>query len=137
MTFTGIAYTLHVYGIVLWVAGLVAVTMLLDAAHGETDPAAKKRLGTFARKVARLPDLGATLALIFGLHILFSLKMYRLHYMHAKLLFVAILIGLHGFVRVKTKQAAEGKDVAVPWFRPVMGLVVLAIVFFVMTKFPT
>jgi putative membrane protein len=127
----------HVFGVILWVAGLVGLTILFAAARAESDVGVRKRLLGFARKAGRVPDAGATIALIFGLHWLFAYKMYKFHYMHAKLLFVVFLVGLHGFLRAKTKRAAESGDASLPAFvRPALAVIVLAIVFFVITKFP-
>ncbi len=127
----------HLFGVILWIGGLLMLTFFLTAVQAETDAAAKKRLAAFARKLGRVPDVGFTIALVFGLHILVKFKLYTVHYMHAKLLFVAFLIGMHGFLRVKSKRALESGDVKLPAFvRPLLLLFVLAILVFVMTKVP-
>jgi len=137
MNMDSLFLALHVFGAILWVAGLVSLTMLFGAAKAEGDPGARKRLLAFARKAGMVPDIGATIAILFGLHRLFVLQLYKVHYMHAKLLFVVFLIGLHGFLRAKTKRAAESGEANLPGFvRPAIALVVLAIVVFVVTKFP-
>jgi putative membrane protein len=137
ITLATIFLAFHVFGVILWVAGLVGLTLLFAAARGESDVAARKRLLGFARRAGMVPDIGATLAIVFGLHWLFAYKFYKFHYMHAKLLFVVFLLGLHGFLRAKTKRAAESGDASLPAFvRPALAIVVLAIVFFVITKFP-
>lgn len=137
MTLATLFLTFHVFGVIVWVSGLVGLTLLFSAARGESDPAARKRLFGFARRAGMVPDMGATIALIFGLHWLFAYKVYKFHYMHAKLLFVFFLIGMHGFLRAKVKRASESGDPALPAFvGPALAIIVLAIVFFVITKTP-
>ena len=138
MSLDRLFYAFHLFGVIMWVSGLFALTYFLDAAKAETDAGAKKRLTAYTRKMARIPDIGATLALVFGAHLLFRFKFYTVPYMHAKLLLVVFLIGMHGFLRVKTKRAAEGQDTGAPaWARPLMSAIVLGILVFVMTKVPT
>jgi putative membrane protein len=127
----------HLFGVILWVGGLFALTLFLAAIQKEPESASRTRLAAFVRKIAMLPDIGATIAIVFGAHWLFRFKLYTAHYMHAKLLLVAILIGLHGYLRVKTKRAAGGGDPSLPVFvRPAFALVVLGILIFVMLKIP-
>jgi uncharacterized membrane protein len=137
MTMDSLFLAFHVFGAIVWVAGLVSLTMLFGAAKAETDAGARKRLLAFARKAGMVPDIGATITILFGLHRLFVLKVYKFHYMHAKLLFVFFLIAMHGFLRAKTKRAAESGEPNLPAFvRPVLAFLVLGILVFVITRFP-
>ena len=128
---------LHVYGAFMWIGGLLALTLFLAAIKAEPDVAARTRLGKYARRIAMLPDIGATLAILFGLHSLFALKLYKAPYMHIKLTLVVVLIALHGLLRVKTKRAAEGADATLPGFVPaLLSLVALGILAAVFIKLP-
>ena len=128
----------HVFGVILWVGGLLAVALFLAAARAQPDVGARARVAAFARKAAMIPDIGATLAIVFGLHWLFRFKLYTLPYMHIKLTLVVFLIALHGFLRVKTKRMAQGGETslppAVPWL---LGALALGIVIVVMLKVPS
>jgi putative membrane protein len=138
MTLASLFLAFHVVGVIFWVGGLLTLTVLLSAMKAETDAAARKRLAAFTRKAAVAPDIAATVAIIFGLHWLFAYKIYKFHYMHAKLLLVVILLGLHGFLRVQTKRAAESGESKLPAFaRPLLVLLALGIVVVVITKFPS
>jgi uncharacterized membrane protein len=137
MTLATLFLTFHVFGVIVWVSGLFGLALLFAAAKAEGDPGARKRLLGFARRAGMVPDIGATIAMIFGLHWLFAYKFYKFHYMHAKLLFVFFLIGMHGFLRAKVKRASESGDPTLPAFvRPVLAVIVLGILFFVITKIP-
>jgi uncharacterized membrane protein len=137
LTLDNVFLALHVLGNFIWVGGLIALTVLLSAVKREPDAGARQRLAEFARKQGRIADAGATLAILFGAHWLFRFKLYTAHYMHAKLLFVFFLLGLHGFLRAKAKQASSGGEWSWPAFiPPVLVGIVFAIVFFVITKFP-
>jgi putative membrane protein len=136
MTIASLFLAFHVVGVIFWVGGLFALTLLLAAARNEPDAGARTRLAAFTRKVAMLPDIAATFAIVFGLHWLFAYKRYQFHYMHVKLMLVVLLLGLHGFLRVKTKRAAQGGEIALPAFvRPALVLLALLIVVVVITKF--
>ena len=137
MTLASLFLAFHVVGVIFWVGGLLTLTVLLSAMKAETDPAARKRLGAFTRKAAIAPDIASFVAMLFGLHALFANKLYKFHYMHAKLLLVVFLLGLHGFLRVQTKRAAESGESKLPGFaRPLLVLLALGIVVVVITRFP-
>ena len=129
---------LHVFGVVLWIGGLLSISLLLGAIANESDAGARARLAAFTRKRAMLADIGATIAILFGLHWLFKFKLYAMPYMHIKLTLVVFLIGLHGFLRVKTKRAAEGTGTPVPAFaRPALLALALGIIVVVILKVPS
>src|SRR5688572_10732486 len=89
---------LHTFGAFMWIGGLFAVMGFLDAAAAETDSAARGRLTRFVRQAAMVPDIGAAIAIVFGLHWLFKLNRYEAPYMHPKLLLVVAVIALHGYL---------------------------------------
>jgi uncharacterized membrane protein len=125
----------HVFGAFMWIGGLFQLALLLGAVKQEPDGAAKKRLLTFTRKAARIPDIGATLAILFGAHWLFKYQLYKMPYMHIKLTMVLIVFGMHGYLRVQTKRAAERGDANLPGFvEPLLVLLTLGIMAVVLIK---
>ena len=128
----------HVYGAVMWIGGLFALAAFLDAFGAETDPAARSRLLRFMRQAAIVPDIGATIAIVFGLHWLFKFKLYQMPYMHIKLTLVAVVLGLHGYLKVKARKARKGEAFTAPpgVLKPVLSIVALGIIIFVIAKWP-
>ena len=118
---------------------LFAVMAFLEAAIGETEAGTRGRLVRLLRQAAIVPDVGATLAILFGAHWLFRFKLYQAHYMHPKLALVAIVIGLHVYLRRKVGALKRGEQVtAVPVaVKPLLSLVILGILIFVIAKWPT
>jgi uncharacterized membrane protein len=128
---------LHLFGGFIWIGGLFQLASFLTAVQAEGDSGARARLAQRARKLAVLPDVGATLALVFGLHWLFRFKLYAVPYMHIKLGLIVFVLILHVFLRLRSKRAAQGQAVDVPAFvRPVLGLLALGIITLVITKWP-
>jgi protoporphyrinogen IX oxidase len=128
----------HVFGVVLWISGLVTLTYLLAAVKNETDAGARSRLAQYARKIGMFPDIGALIAMLFGLHWLFAFKLYKMPYMHIKLTLVVVLIGMHGLLRAKSKKIAQGAETSLPAFvRPLVVALALGIIVIVMLKVPT
>jgi uncharacterized membrane protein len=126
---------LHLFGAFMWVGGLLQLALLLDGVKQEPDPAAKKRAAAFARKAAMLPDIGATLAILFGTHRLFKYELYTMPYMHIKLTLLLIVFGMHGYLRVQTKRAVERGDSAAKSFAtPLLALVTFGIMASVLVK---
>jgi uncharacterized membrane protein len=84
---------LHFVGFSSWLAGLVALGLILRGGAGAA-----------ARPAAMLADIGATLTIISGVYRAVSFGLFSQPYIHIKLLFVAALIGVHGALRVKLKR---------------------------------
>lgn len=138
MTLDKLFLSFHVVGALMWVGSLFALTAFLEAVAAEPDPAPRGRLLKFLRQAAIVPDIGATIAIVFGLHWLFKFKIYQMPYMHAKLALVAILIGVHGFLKVKAKRARKGEPFTAPpvFLKPMLTLLATGIVIFVISKVP-
>src|SRR5690348_487719 len=101
MTLDKLFLALHVVGALMWIGSLFALAAFLEAYAGEPDAAAKGRLLKHLRQAAIVPDVGATLAIVFGAHWLFKFKLYQMPYMHIKLTLVAVVIGIHGYLKMK------------------------------------
>jgi uncharacterized membrane protein len=138
MTLDKLFLSLHVFGAFMWIGGLFALAAFLDAFAAETDPAARGRLAKFLRQAAIVPDIGATIAIIFGVYWLVQFKVYKLPYMHIKLTLVAVVIGLHGYFKMKAKKARKGEAFTAPpaAVKMVLSLVALGIITFVVSKWP-
>ncbi len=139
MTLDKLFLSLHVLGALMWIGGLFATTAFLEATIGEPDAGAKGRLVKATRAAAIVPDVGGTVAIVFGLHWLFRFKLYEAHYMHPKLALVAVVLGIHVYLRRKVAQLKRGQTVAVPplALKPIISLTAFGIILFVVSKWPT
>ena len=128
----------HVLGALMWIGGLFALMAFLEAYAEETDAGARGRLLKHLRSAAIVPDVGATIAMVFGAHWLIRFKLYEMHYMHAKLLLVAVVLALHVTLRLKVKKAKKGEPFKAPpvALKPMLTLTALGIIIFVITKVP-
>lgn len=138
MTMDKLFLAFHVLGALMWIGSLFAVMAFLEAYAGEPEAAPRERLLKHLRSAAIVPDVGATIAMVFGAHWLFRFKLYELHYMHAKLALVAVVLGLHVMLKLKVKKAKNGQPFKAPplALKPVLTLTALGIIIFVITKVP-
>jgi uncharacterized membrane protein len=138
MKLDSIFLSLHVLGALMWIGSLFALAFILEAYAAEPDAAAKGRLAKFVRQAAIVPDIGATVAIVFGLHWLFKFKLYQMPYMHIKLALVAVVIGMHGFLKVKAKRVRKGEAMTAPpmVLKPMLSLTAALIILFVISKWP-
>ena len=103
---------LHIWGIVFWVAGLLVTSMALTRHTQEASPEAQQALARLERIFLRgLADPGALLTIVAGIGLILTNSSYYLHapWLHIKLTFVVLLIGLHGLVAVRTKRFGTGR----------------------------
>jgi uncharacterized membrane protein len=127
----------HLFGAILWIAGLLGLAMALGASRNETAEEARGRLGTLARRLGIFADAGATLAILFGLHRLFSMKLYALPYMQIKIALVVLLIVVHALLRVRARKVSTGQALGgLPMGMPLLLGLTLAIVTVVMLRLP-
>jgi protoporphyrinogen IX oxidase len=140
MTLDKLFLSLHVFGSFIWVGGLFALAAFLDAFAAETDPAARGRLARFLRQAAIVPDIGGTIAIGFGLYWLINFRevLMKMPYMHIKLTLVVLVLGIHGFLKVKAKKARKGEGFTAPpsAVKGLLSLVVLGIIVVVVSKWP-
>ena len=138
MTLDKLFLSLHVVGALMWIGSLFALTAFLEAYAAEPDAAARGRLAKFVRQAAIVPDVGATIAILFGLHWLFKFKLYQMPYMHIKLMLVAVVIGVHGYLKTKARKVRKGETFTAPplALKPLISLLALGIVLFVISKWP-
>jgi len=102
----------HVLGLVFWVGGLLVTSMALTRHTQEASADARQALARLERIYLRgLADPGALLTILAGASLIATNSSYYLHapWLHIKLTFVLILIGLHGMVAMRTKAFSTGR----------------------------
>ncbi len=102
----------HVLGLVFWVGGLLATSMALTRHTQENSTEVRSALARLERIYLRgLADPGALLTILAGISLIMTNSVYYLHapWLHIKLTFVLLLIGLHGMVAMRTKAFASGR----------------------------
>jgi putative membrane protein len=102
----------HVFGLVFWVSGLLVTSMALTRHTQEASAEARQALARLERIILRgLADPGALLTILAGAGLISTNPHYFLHapWLHIKLTFVLLLIGLHGMVAMRTKAFATGR----------------------------
>ena len=102
----------HVLGLVFWVGGLLVTSMALTRHTQEASADARQALARLERIYLRgLADPGALLTILAGASLIMTNSSYYLHapWLHIKLTFVLILIGLHGMVAMRTKAFSTGR----------------------------
>ncbi len=117
--------SVHVIGDLLWIGSICATALLLG--DSSADPKERGRLAYLIYR--RLANPGFIVAFVAGLT---QLVMNTQHYfvatkfMHAKLLFALVVIGLHHVIGARAKRMAQGK-VTDPGPAPAMGWGVLVL----------
>jgi putative membrane protein len=102
----------HIFGLVFWVGGLLVTSMALTRHTQESSQDARDALARLERIYLRgLADPGALLTILAGAGLISTNSHYYLHapWLHTKLAFVLLLIGLHGYLAMKTKAFGSGK----------------------------
>lgn len=129
---------IKVIGFILWVGPLLITARILLLAADEGEQSQAARIALLAKKTALVADIGAFLAICGGLYLLLRNEgvLLKQPFMHIKLTLLVILIGLHGFVRVKVKRATQGRARFPGAALAVLGVVVLAILVVVIFKVP-
>ena len=102
----------HFLGLVFWVGGLLVTSMALTRHTQEASADARQALARLERIYLRgLADPGALLTILAGASLITTNSSYYLHapWLHIKLTFVLILIGLHGIVAMRTKAFSTAR----------------------------
>jgi len=129
----------HVVGFTLWLGAMFGLSYILTA-HAAADEAGRGAFGKLEKNTAMTADIGATLAIVFGLIMLLVPEggtqiLKAGGFFHIKLTLVALLIGTHGYLRVKVKKFSRGEVHAPPaWLFPVMALAALGIVIMIVVR---
>ena len=121
----------HVFGDMLWVAGMLMTTLLVSRHAQENSPEARATLTRLEKKSMRMmADPGAALAILGGIGLVLTNPSYYMQaaWLHVKLLFVVALIILHGFIGIDMKgvqRAGEASSTTRSWALFVTVLVVV------------
>jgi protoporphyrinogen IX oxidase len=102
----------HIFGFFFWVSGLLVTSMTLTRQTQEESPDVRKALARLEWIFLRgLADPGALLAIAAGIGLILTNSSYYLHapWLHIKLTFVVLFLGLHGFIAVRTKRFNAGQ----------------------------
>jgi protoporphyrinogen IX oxidase len=108
-----VAWTLvvHIFGIVLWIGGLLTTAVLLSQHAREKSPEARAALTRLEKKAMRaMADPGALLTILAGITLIFTNPSYYVHatWLHFKLTLVVVLIIVHAFIGVEMKSLQKG-----------------------------
>jgi putative membrane protein len=132
---------LHIVFVISWFAGLFYLPRILVNLAMETETVATERLLTMARKLYRFMSLLMIPALVFGLWLWLGYGIGKgpgNAWLHAKLLFVILLIGYHhacGSLLKKFENARNTRSHTwFRWFNEVPVVLLLAIVILVIVK---
>lgn len=127
---------LHVVGNVFWIGAICGVGLLLTSAPGD----AKTRGELAQRLYLRVAVPGFVVSFLLGMgRLLSDMTFFKFPWMHAKLLFAFIIIGLHHVVGAKAKKMAKGEVTEpgkVGMLTAAIAVLAVAVVFFVIVKVP-
>ncbi len=104
----------HIVGIVMWVGGLMIVTLIFAQHSQESSPEAKASLALLEGKLfTSMAGPGALLALLSGVGLIATNPHYYLHapWLHLKLSLVLILIILHGVAVRRLVAFKQGSNI--------------------------
>jgi putative membrane protein len=135
-----IVKALHIISIVAWMAGMLYLPRLF-VYHSQLSPTSDAR-ATFATmerrllKAIMLPAMVASWA--FGIWLATLLGAWNQGWLHAKLLLVLVLSGLHGFLSAEARRLAQGSQSRPSKFYRIINevptLILIGVVFLVVLK---
>ncbi len=128
----------HVVAMVTWFAGLFYLPRLFVYHADTTDEISLRRFEVMERRLYAIMTIGAVATVILGILMIIGSPAYylALHWLHAKLFLVAILIGYHLYCRKLVRDFAAGRNThASKWYRGfnevpsvlLIGIVILAV----------
>lgn len=138
MDIAGIVTSLHVAANVVWIGSILAVGRIIEVNEGDA-----KIRGALALKVYKglaVPAFGVSfVAGVVRLLLNPDYYFVQTHFMHAKLLFALVVIGLHHVMGARAKKVANGDAdaaAAVPALTlGILGAAVLVVFLAVMKPF--
>jgi putative membrane protein len=131
---------LHLFGVILWIGGLLAVTSALRIASGQSDAEKRSSYALARRMLSAGANAGAAVAIVLGVLLLIAEpKLLHEGWLHAKLLLVLVLIFLHGrlFLRARVLESEPSYPATAKQFATLHGafsLILLVILFLVLVR---
>ncbi len=127
----------HVFAFLTWVGSLIGLSFILKQ-HAVAAEASRPDFIALEKGIAIAMDIGATITLIVGSILLIEIKpslMKQGGFMHAKLSLVVVLLGLHGFQRMRVGKFKRGAVSANPaWMIPAVEACVVAIIIMIAVR---
>lgn len=128
----------HIFAFLTWVGSLIGLSFILKQ-HSKAAEASRADFIALEKGTAMAMDIGALIALILGSILLIEIKPSLLKgqggFMHAKLSLVVVLLGLHGFQRMRVGKYKRGEVTPEPgWVIPAIELSVIAIIVFIVVR---
>jgi putative membrane protein len=120
----------HIFGLTLWISGLLVTTAALSQHAQERSNEVRQTLGRIRKVALRgMADTGALLTIVAGIFLILSNRAYFLHarWLHIKLTFVLLLIGLHGLIGTRSKALTAGRITAQPKYWRLLFLAILLV----------
>jgi len=129
----------HIVFVVTWFAGLFYLPRLFVYHVTVTDALSLERFVIMERRLYGIMTLGAVLAVLFGASMVLAAPAYlQFHWLHAKLVLVALLVGYHIGCRRLMSALKEGRNTrSQRWYRffnEVPALLLIAIVVLAVVK---
>ena len=129
----------HIIFVVTWFAGLFYLPRLFVYHAVTTDAVSLERFQIMERRLFGIMTLGATLAVVFGVCMIVSAPEYlQMGWLHAKLFFVALLIGYHIWCKRLMTELRAGRarhsQRWYRWFNEAPALLLIAIVILAVVK---
>jgi putative membrane protein len=129
----------HIVFVVTWFAGLFYLPRLYVYHAVTTDSISLERFKIMERRLFMIMTLGAILTVLFGGAMLLANPAYlQLHWFHAKLVVVLLLIGYHVWCYQLMKQFATGNNQHSQrwyrWFNEAPSLLLIGVVVLVVVR---
>jgi uncharacterized integral membrane protein (TIGR00701 family) len=131
---------LHLFGVILWMGGLLAVTTLLRIASGQSESDKGRGYALARRLLSAGANPGALVAIVLGVALLIAEPkfLYR-GWFHAKFFLVLALLFIHGrlYLRARVLESDPSHPAATKQFAALHGavsVILLAILFLVLVR---
>ena len=127
---------LHIFAVLSWAGAMVGLSFILKQ-HSVAAEGARADFIELEKGTAMAMDIFATLAIACGIYMLIDIPgiMSSGGWIHAKLTLVAVLIGLHGFQRMRVGKFKRGEVSPNPaWIIPAIEATVFALVILAAVK---
>ncbi len=126
----------HIFAVLAWAGALVGLSFILMQ-HSKAADGAHADFVELEKNTAMAMDIFAMIALACGVYMLVSIPgiMKSGGWIHAKLTLVVVLLGLHGFQRMRVGKYKRGEVKPNPgWIIPAVEATIFAIVILAAAK---